>query len=139
MGEDEDLRRVTTALHSTYNILQLYSDSESYIISDAGTFEMTAMGLGGLDIDSVANREKITEWVRERKLAFIFGRPQNKSVGHIRFIGGLYQLQVRGGRWFAHEQLEGSVTWNMKELVGLKEMEGVLDSNQRVRKPAVVV
>jgi len=134
VGEDEDLRRVTTALRSTYNILQLHSDSESDIISEAGKFEMTAMDLGGLDIDSVANREKITEWVRERKPAFIVGRPQNKSIGHIRFICGLYQLQVREGRWFAHEQLEDSVTWEMKEVVGLKEVEGVFDSNQCVRK-----
>ena len=46
VGEDEDLRRVTTALHSTYNILQLHSDLESIIISEAGEFGMTAMDLG---------------------------------------------------------------------------------------------
>ena len=67
VGEDEDLRRVTTALRCTYNILQLHSDSESDIISEAGEFEMTAMDLGGLDIDSVANREKITEWGSREK------------------------------------------------------------------------
>ena len=48
VGEDEDLRRVTTALRSTSNILQLHSDSESDIISEAGGYEMTAMDLGGI-------------------------------------------------------------------------------------------
>ena len=98
---------------------------------------MTAMDLGGLDIDSVANREKITEWVRARKPAFVIGRPQNKSIGHIRFICGLYQIQVREGRWFAHEQLESSDTWKMKEDLGFKKVEGVFDSNPRVRKSTV--
>ena len=98
---------------------------------------MPAMELGGLNIDSVTNREKITEWVRERKPAFIVGRPQSKSIGHIRFICGLYQLQVREGRWFAHEQLEDSVTWEMKEVVGLKKAEWGFHSNQCVRSQQV--
>ena len=69
--EDEDLRRITTALHTTphhscYNILQLYSDSGSDIISEAETHNMSVMDLGGLNIDSVASKGKITIWVREK-------------------------------------------------------------------------
>ena len=67
----------------------------------------------------MASREKITKWVREKKPAVIVGSLQNKSIGHIRFICGLYQLQVREGRWFAHKQLEDSVAWEMKDVVGL--------------------
>ena len=37
--EGENLRRVTTALQSTYNILQLSSESESDIISEAWNSE----------------------------------------------------------------------------------------------------
>ena len=37
------------------------------------------------------------------------------------------------GRWFVHEQLEDSVTWKMKEVLGLKKVEGVFDSNQCLR------
>ena len=58
-------------------------------------------------------------------------------MGHIRFICGLYQLQVREGRWFVHEQPGDSITWEMKEVVGLKEVEGVFDTNQCVRKSTV--
>ena len=65
---------------------------------------MKTMDLGFWDIDNVSNRDRITELVREKKPAFIVGRPQNRAVGHIRFICGLYQLQVREGRWFAPGQ-----------------------------------
>ena len=127
-AEDEELKYVTTALHSNplHNILQLHSDSKSDIAAEAGKYEMKAMDLNGFDIDNVANREKITEWVRERKPAFIIGRPQNRSVGQIRSICGFYQLQVREERWFVHEQLESSVTWRMEEVVGLKEWKEFL-------------
>ena len=43
------------------------------------------------------------------------------------------QMQVDEGRWFVHEQLEDSVKWKMKEVLGLKKVEGVFDSNQCVR------
>ena len=92
------------------------------------------MGLGLWDIDNISNRDRTTELVREKKPALIIGKPQSRAVGHIRFICGLYQLQVREGRWFAHEQPEHSITWKMKAVVGLKEVEGVCDSNQCVRK-----
>ena len=70
------------------------------------------------------------ELVREKKPACIVGRPQSRAVGHIRFICGLYQLQVREGSWFVHEQPRDSITWKMKEVVGLKEVEGVFDTDQ---------
>ena len=38
---------------------------------------------------------------------------------------------------FAHKQLEDSATRKMKEASGLKKVEGVFDSNQRVRKSTV--
>ena len=69
---------------------------------------MKTMDLNGFDIDNGANREKTTRWIRERKPAFVIGRPRNRSVGHIRFLIGLYKLQVDEGRWFVHEQLEDS-------------------------------
>jgi len=73
-------------------------------------------GLDGVDTNNVANREKITKWVRERRPAFVIGKPCNRSMGHIRFLFGLYKMQVDEGRWFVHEQLEDSATWKMEEV-----------------------
>ena len=50
------------------------------------------------------------------------------------FYFGLYKLQVGEGRWFVYEQLEDSMTWEMKEVLGLKRVDGVFDSNQCARK-----
>ena len=108
VDEDEDIRRATT-LHATLDLLQLHSGSG--IAKEADRLGMKTMGLGLWDIDNISNRDRITELVREKKPAFIVGRPQNRSVGHIRFICGLYKLQVREGRWFAHEQPRDSITW----------------------------
>ena len=47
----------------------------------------------------------------------------------IRFICGLYQLQVQEGRWFMHEQPANAAAWKMKEVVCVKEAEGVFDSD----------
>ena len=90
---------------------------------------MTTMNLEHWDIDSAANRDRITEWVREKKPAFIVGKPQSRTMGHIRFICGLYQLQVQEGRWFVHEQPANAAAWKMKEVVCLKEAEGGFDSD----------
>ena len=35
-------------------------------------------------------------------------------------------------RWFVHEQPANAAAWKMKDVVGLKEAEGVFDSNQCV-------
>ena len=90
---------------------------------------MTTMNLEHWDIDIAANRDRITEWVRERKPAFIVGKPQSRTVGQIRFICGLYQLQVQEGSWFAHDQPANAAAWKMKDVVCLKEAEGVVDSD----------
>ena len=89
--EDEDLSRVTTC-----DVLQVHSVSN--LATDSERLGMTTMNLEHWDIDSAANRDRIAEWVRERKPAFIVGKPQSRTMGHIRFTCGLYQLQVREGR-----------------------------------------
>ena len=90
---------------------------------------METMNLEHWDIDSAVNRDRIAEWVREKKPAFIIGNPKNKTLGHTRFIYGLYELQVSEGRWFVHEQPTNASAWKLKEVVGLKEVEGVFDSD----------
>ena len=122
LEEDDDLRRVTTALRSTYNILQLYSDSESDIISEAWKFEMTAMDLGGLDIDGVANNTKTTEWVRKREPAFIIGSPQCKTKAHIQWCCDQYKLQAQEGRLFVHKQSMSAPAWKLECLQEVEEL-----------------
>ena len=58
---------------------------------------------------------------------------------HIRFICGLYQLQVQEGRWFAHEQPANAAAWKMKDVVCLKEAEGVFDSEFGPGSPSLNV
>ena len=41
----------------------------------------------------------------------------------------VYQLQVQEGRWFVHEQPANAAAWKMKQVVCLKEAEGVFDSD----------
>ena len=96
---------------------------------------METMNLEHWDIDSAVNRDRITEWVREKKPAFIIGNPKNKTLGHIRFICGLYQLQVSEGRWFVHEQPTNASAWKLKEVASLKKVEGMFDSDFWTRNP----
>ena len=105
--EDEDIGRVTI-LHAIFNILQLHSGSD--IATEAEKLGMKTTDLGHWDIDNISNRDRSTELVREKKPAFIVGRPQSRAVGHIRFICRLYQLQGREGGWFVHEQPRDSIT-----------------------------
>ena len=103
VGEDEDLRRVTTALRSRrqlcatrdHTILQLHSDSESDIIAEARDFEMAAMYLGGFDIDNAANREKITEWVREKACIYSW-----KTAKQVDWTNSVYMwaISITGSR-----------------------------------------
>ena len=87
LDDEEELRYLTTALHSNplHNILQLSDSKSADIAAEAGEYKMKTM-------------EKITTWIRERKPAFVIGRPRNRSVGHIRFLFGLCKLQVDEGR-----------------------------------------
>ena len=120
--EDEDIRRAT-ALHPTCGIQQLRSVSS--LATEAERLGMTTMDLEQWDIDIASNRDSITEWVRERKPAFIIGKPQSRTMGQIRFICGLCQLQVQEGRWFVHEQPANAAAWKMKEVVCSKKAGGV--------------
>ena len=63
----------------------------------------------------------MSAWAGKRRQQY------KEAVGHIRFVFKLYQLQVREGRWFAHERPRGSTSWEMKEVSSLKKVEGVCD------------
>ena len=95
LEEDEDmlsrLSRVTA-----FEVLQLHTISS--LATDSEKLVMETMDLGGLDIDSVANRKKITEWVRKRKPAFIVGSPQCRTNEYIQWCCDLYKLQAQEGR-----------------------------------------
>ena len=96
----------------------------------------------------MAYRNRLLEYVREKKPAFVIGRPQckmfselqnmnawagkrrqqyNDAVGHMKFVFELYQLQVREGRWFIHEHPKESTSWKLKEVSSLRKVEGVFD------------
>ena len=111
LEEDEDmlsrLSRVTA-----FEVLQLHTISS--LATDSEKLGIETMDLGGLDIDSVANRKKITEWVRKRKPAFIIGSPQCKTKEHIQWCCDLYKLQAQEGRLFVHEQSMGASAWKLQ-------------------------
>ena len=58
LEDDEDMLSRVTA----FEVLQLHTVPS--LARDSGKHGTDTMDLGGLDIDSVANREKITDWVR---------------------------------------------------------------------------
>ena len=84
------------------------------------------MDLGGLDIEGVPNRDRITEWVRRRNAAFIIGSPQCRTKEHIRWCCDLYKLQAQEGRLFVHEQSMGASAWKLQ---CLREVEGLRSSD----------
>ena len=57
---------------------------------------MTAMDLGGLDIDRVASREKITVLIRERKLAIIMFGVLGMLPGYVlaKILNGMGKLRI---------------------------------------------
>ena len=79
--EDEDIKRATALPATMVNTLQLHSGPD--IATKAEKLGMKTMDLGHWDIDNISNRDRITELVREKKPAFIIGRPQSRAVGHI--------------------------------------------------------
>ena len=105
LEEDEDmlsrLSRVTA-----FEVLQLHSVSS--LATDSEKHGIDTMDLGGLDIESVANRDRITEWVRRRKPAFIIGSPQCNTKEHTQWCCDPYKLQAQEGRLFVHEQSMGA-------------------------------
>ena len=140
VDDDEDIRRVqATTFHATaLDLLELHSGSG--IAKEADKLGMNTVDLGLWDLDNISNRDRVVGLVREKKPAFISGRPQsnmfsrlqnmnawtgkrrqqyNEAVGHIRFIFELYQLQVREGRWFIHEPPKESSSWKLKEVSSL--------------------
>ena len=119
------MRACSAALYHV--ILQLHSVSS--LATDSEKLGIETMKLEHWDIDSAANRDRITQWAREKKPAFIIGNSKNKTLEQIRFICGLYQLQVSEGRWFAHEQPENASAWKLKEVASLKKVEGMFDSD----------
>ena len=75
--DDEDMLSRVTAC----NVLQFHSVSS--LATDSEKLGMETMNLEHWDIDSAVNRGRITEWVREKKPAFIIGNPKNTTLGHI--------------------------------------------------------
>ena len=82
LEDDEDMLSRVTA----FDVLQLHSVSS--LATDSEKLGIETMNLEHWDIDSAVNRDRITQWVREKKPAFIFGNPKNKTLGHIRSICG---------------------------------------------------
>ena len=85
------LSRVTA-----FEVLQLHTISS--LATDSEKLGIETMNLGNLYIDSAVNRDRITEWVRERKPAFIIGSPQCRTNEYIRWCCDLYKLQAQEGR-----------------------------------------
>ena len=75
-----------------FEVLQLHAVSS--LARDSEKHGIDTMDLGGLDIDRVANRERITAWVQKRKPAFIIGSPQCRTKEHIQWCCSLYKLQA---------------------------------------------
>ena len=119
LEEDEDmlsrLSRVTA-----FEVLQLHTVSS--LARDSEKHGIDTMDLGSLDIDKVANRERITAWVRKRKPAFIIGSPQCKTKEHISWCCSLYKLQAEEGRMFIYEQTMGASAWKLQCLQEVKEL-----------------
>ena len=113
------LSRVTA-----FDVLQLHTISS--LATDSEKLGIETMNLENWDIDSAANRDRITEWVRERKPAFIIGNPQCRTNEHIRWCCDLYKLQAQEGRLFVHEQSTNASAWKLE---CLKEVEGLCDSD----------
>ena len=44
---------------------------------------------------------------------------------HIKFVVGLYRIQLEGNRWFLHEHPSGASSWDMQEIRKLEEETGV--------------
>ena len=117
--EDEDminrLSRVTT-----FEVLQLHAGSS--LTRDSEKHCIDTMDSGGLDIDKLENRERITAWVRKRKPAFIIGSPQCKTKERISWCCSLYKLQAAEGRMFIHEQTMGASAWKLQRLQEVEEL-----------------
>ena len=148
LDDDEDIMRAQgTTPATTIDLLELHS--ESGVAEEAKTFGMNAVDLReGWGLDKISDRNRLLEYVREKKPAFVIGRPQcnmfsrlqnmnawagkrrqqyNEAVEHMKFVFELYQLQVREGRWFIHEHPKESTSWKLKEVSSLRKVEGVFD------------
>jgi len=121
LDEDEDIRRAqgtspaTTSHATTLDLLELHSGSG--VAEEAKTFGMNTVDLReGWDLDKISDRNRLLEYVREKKPAFVIGRPQcnmfsrlqnmnawtgkrrqqyNEAVGHMKFV---FEISVAGSR-----------------------------------------
>ena len=108
------------------NLMFLQLHSLSSLATDSEKLGIETMSLEHWDIDSAVNRDRITEWVREKKPAFIIGNPQCRMNEHIQWCCDLYKLQAQGGSLFVHEQPANVAAWKLE---CLKEVEGWCDSD----------
>ena len=105
---------------ATFGVLQLHAGSN--LTRDSEQHGIDTMDFGGLDMDKLENRERITAWARKRKPAFIIGSPQCKTKEHIPWCCSLYKLQAEEGRMFIHEQTMGASAWKLQCLQEVKEL-----------------
>jgi len=154
LDDDEDIMRVQCASVLTkgnvtqkrdmeIDVLELHS--ESGVAEEAKKFGMNVVDVReGWDLNKIADRNRLLEYVREKKPAFVIGRPQckmfsrlqnmnawagkrrqqyNEAVEHSRFVFELYKLQVGEGRWFIHERPKESTSWKLQAVSSLRKVE----------------
>ena len=65
--------------------------------------------------------QNLTPWTEEKQHRW------REDWKHFQFVGELYKQQVKEGRWFLHIHPASAISWSLKEITDVMDMEGVRD------------
>ena len=154
-GRMEENRRIIMMVVKNADITEVFSPPRiAEAAREMGLLPGESMDLlTGWDFSKSADRQRAIRQIREQKPFLVVGSPpctlfsilqglnkhklgavwaekfeerKKEAVRHIDFCAAIYRLQSASGRYWLHEHPEGASSWNLKVMLSMHKLPGVM-------------